>query len=150
MPYKVKTGTILIKQDALLPQDLRIGTFFCLAAETKATVFGIDSQNMVRRAVERILDRTKAEMFNSLEVTRVSSIGSERFPLVRHVTVSARLRHIQESFVLSCADHVRKWDVDAKLRRAQRGEWYGVPDGNLPSQEATSGEATGHVAVLGA
>jgi hypothetical protein len=178
MPYEVRIGTILIKQDALLPKDLRIATepyvegwslvtgldgygmdreirkarwtFFCLAAEMKATVFGIDPQNMVRRAVERILDRTRGEMFNSLEVTRVDSVGAERFPLVRCVTLSARSRHIQESFLLSCADHVRKWDVDAKLTRARREERNRLPDENCPPQEAASGEATGHVAILGA
>ena len=30
-------------------------TFFCLAYETKASVFGIDGEKMVRRAIERIL-----------------------------------------------------------------------------------------------
>jgi hypothetical protein len=69
-------------------------TFFCLAYETKATVFGINGEKMVRRAMERILTNRKLEKFNSLEVARVAS---KRFLGICHVTVSAQSRHIQES-----------------------------------------------------
>jgi hypothetical protein len=74
-------------------------TFFCLAYETKATVFGIDGEKMVRRAIERILANREAEAarFNSLEIVRVSSLASKRYLGIRHVTVSARSRHIQQS-----------------------------------------------------
>lgn len=77
-------------------------TFFCLAYETKATVFGIDGEKMVRRAIERILANreAEAERFNSLEIVRVASLASNRFLGIRHVTVSARSRHIQESPVI--------------------------------------------------
>jgi hypothetical protein len=70
-------------------------TFFCLAYETKASVFGIDGEKMVRRAMERILANRKLEKFNSLEVARVAA--SKRFLGIRHVTVSAQSRHIQKS-----------------------------------------------------
>jgi hypothetical protein len=72
-------------------------TFFCLAYETKATVFGIDAEKMVRRAIERILANRKAEKFNSLEIARVGWWASRYFLGIRHVAVSARSRHIQES-----------------------------------------------------
>ena len=72
-------------------------TFFCLAYETKATVFGIDGEKMVRRAIERILANRELEKFNSLEVVRVASLASKRYLGIRHVTVSAQSRHIQES-----------------------------------------------------
>ena len=77
-------------------------TFFCLAYETKATVFGIDGEKMVRRAIERILANREAEVekFNSLEILGVASLASKRFLGIRHVTVSARSRHIQESPVI--------------------------------------------------
>lgn len=77
--------------------------YFCLAGEVKTTVFGIDSQSMIRRAIERILARGKSDGFNSMEITQVASVGSERFPLVRYVTLSARWRHIQDSLFLSRA-----------------------------------------------
>ncbi len=77
-------------------------TFFCLAYETKATVFGIDGEKMVRRAIERILANreTEAEKFNSLEIVRVASLASKRYLGIRYVTVSARSRHIQESPII--------------------------------------------------
>jgi len=129
MTHEITTGTILIKDDAVLPEELQLEsepcvpgwrlvknfdacgldrgiqktgwTFFCLAGEIKATVFGIDRQKMVRRAIERILASPKLEELNSLEITRVASVGSERFPLVRYVTVSARLRHIHSGKLVS-------------------------------------------------
>jgi hypothetical protein len=75
-------------------------TFFCLAYETKATVFGIDGEKMVRRAIEWILANRGLEKFNSLEIVRVASLASKRFLGIRHVTVSAQSRHIQESPVI--------------------------------------------------
>jgi hypothetical protein len=75
-------------------------TFFCLAGETKATVFGINGEKMVRRAIERLLANRELEKFNSLEIVRVASLASRRFLGIRHVTVSAQSRHIQESPVI--------------------------------------------------
>ncbi|HVB87194.1 MAG TPA: hypothetical protein VNK23_11085 [Candidatus Dormibacteraeota bacterium] len=128
MAGKIGTGTVLVKNDAVLPDDLRLEsepyaagwrmitdldgfgldhalqktgwTFFCLAGEVKTTVFGIDKEGMLRRAVERLLAKGKSDGFNSLEITHVASVGSERFPLVRYVTVSAQWRQIQESMFL--------------------------------------------------
>ena len=129
MAREIKSGTVLIKDDALLPKELRFGsepyaegwrvvtdldgngwdravdktrwTCFWVAEEVKTTVFGIDIDHMLRRAIERILARGKLDGFNSLEITQVASVGSERYPLVRYVTVSAQWRNIQESFLLS-------------------------------------------------
>ena len=125
MPDTIKVGTILIKESTVLPEALRFEsepcmlgwrlvnkldgygldrkireagwTFFCLAGEIKATVFGLDGQKTVRRAVKRILANLKSEKFNSLEITRVAS---KRFLRVPYVSVSARSRHIQESMFL--------------------------------------------------
>jgi hypothetical protein len=98
MADKINTGIILIKDGTLLPATLRfesepcatgwrlvknldgfglvrkvheVGwTFFCVADDIKATIFGFDQQRNVRRAVKRILARMKMENFNSLEITR--------------------------------------------------------------------------------
>jgi hypothetical protein len=72
-------------------------TFFSLACEAKATVFGIDAEKMVRRAIERMLSNPEWEKFNSLQIVGVASLASRRFLGIRHVTVSAQARHIQES-----------------------------------------------------
>ena len=47
-------------------------TFFFEAGEIKATVFGIDTQHMARRAIERILRDPRSKKFNSLEVMQVA------------------------------------------------------------------------------
>ena len=66
----------------------------CLARETRATVSGFDEEKMVRRAIIEILARLEPEKFNSLEITRVTSVASKRFLEVRYVTVSAQSRLI--------------------------------------------------------
>ncbi len=125
MPDTIKTGAILIKEGTLLPGSLRFEsescalgwrlvqnldgyelgrkiheagwTFFWLAGEIGATVFGFDEQKMLRRAVEQILANLESAEFNSLEIMR---LASKRFLGVRYVTVSAQSRHIQESAFL--------------------------------------------------
>jgi hypothetical protein len=125
MSYEFKTGTILIRESALLPTDLpfkgescvsgwKIITdsdvcaldreirkagwaFFRIAAEIGESVFGLDEQKMLHRAIERILESAELERFNSLEIAEVRSVDSVRFPGVRYVTVSAHPRHIQQS-----------------------------------------------------
>ena len=128
MPDTIKPGTILIKEGTLLPEavrfesepcvpgwrlvkdldgcglDLKIRdagwTFFCLAGQLGATVFGIDEQKALSRAVGQILANLESAEFNSLEIMRVTSEASKRFLGVRYVTVSAQSRHIQESAFL--------------------------------------------------
>jgi hypothetical protein len=125
MPDTIKGGTILIKEGTLLPEVLRIEsepcapgwrlvknlegdgldqklheagcTFFSLADEIGATVFGLDEQKTLRRAVEQILAKRESAEFNSLEIMRVAWETSKRFLGVRSVTVSAQSRDIQES-----------------------------------------------------
>lgn len=132
MESEITIGTILIEEGTLLPKDLKLEsepwvpgwrivkhvdgfslsreiqksgwTFFSLAGEIKTSVFGIDMQKMVRRAIERILTRARSQKANSLEITRVASVGSERFPLVSYVTVSGCLRHVGENVFLRCSD----------------------------------------------
>jgi hypothetical protein len=96
-------------------------TFFCLAYETKATVFGIDAEKMVRRAIERILANQELEKFNSLEIVRVGWWASKRFLGIRHVTVSARSRHIQESPFLF-RPNAKNFDVAAPSKSELRSD----------------------------
>jgi hypothetical protein len=118
---KIRTGTVLIKNDALLPAELKFEsepcvegwaivkdldgrewdhevqrngwTSFCFGREIRAGVFGINGQKMARRAIRRLLAGA-TQPFNLLEVTRVASVGSQRFPVVWYVTVSAQPRYI--------------------------------------------------------
>jgi hypothetical protein len=125
MPVTIKPGTILIKEGALLPETMRFEsesclpgwrlvkdldrcgldrkireagwTFFRVAGQLGATVFGLDEQKTARRALEQILANLESGESNSLEIMRVASEASTRFLGVRYVTVSAQSRHIQES-----------------------------------------------------
>jgi len=75
-------------------------TFFYLAGEIKATVFGFDGQETVAKAVKRLLKNVNSRLLNSLEITRVV-MGS--FLGVPYATVAAHARHIQQGLVLSRA-----------------------------------------------
>ena len=125
MADKIKTGTILIEEGALLPESLRFEsepysdgwravdnldgcglgrkireagwTFFYMAGEIKASVFGFDGEKALRRAVNRVLANLKSEKFNCLEITQVAS---KCFLGLRHVTVFSHPRHIKESVFL--------------------------------------------------
>jgi hypothetical protein len=118
----VTTG-VLVESDALLPgwrlvKNLeRDGldqkfheagcTFSSLTNEIGATVFGLDEQKTLRRAVEQILAKRASAEFNSVEIMRVDWETSKRFLGVRSVTVAAQSRDIQESASLSRARNFR-------------------------------------------
>ena len=129
MPDTITAGKILMREGTELPKAVRLEsetyaagwrliknlggdglsrkihdagwTFFCQAGDLNAISFGIDGQEMVRRSVQRILAKAKSEKFNCLEITR---IAEHRFLGVPYVSVSARLRHIQESVFLFQTD----------------------------------------------
>jgi hypothetical protein len=125
MPDTINTGAILIKEGTLMPAVLRFEsepftsgwrlvknpdghglgqkiheagcTFSWRPGEIGATVFGLDEQKTLRKAVEQILASLESAEFNSLEIMRVVSEASKRFLGVRYVTVSAQPRQIEES-----------------------------------------------------
>jgi hypothetical protein len=148
MQETIQAGAILIREGTLLPETLRFEseswvpgwrvvkhldgygldrkireagwTFFCQAGETKATVYGMDTEKMVHRAIGRILAELKTEKFNSLAIVRVESSSSKRFLGVRHLTVSAQSRHIQKGLVLFAGGSEPSWlPADAKHAASQ-------------------------------
>ena len=126
MQETIKAGTILIKEGTLFPEALKFEsesyspgwrsvtsldgyamdrkthdagwTFFYLAGESRATVFGGEGQETVRRAIKRILTVLKSEKFNSLEITRVVF---KHFLGVPYATVSFHVRNMQKGMFLS-------------------------------------------------
>jgi len=123
----IRPGTILIKEGTLLPETLQFESefvvpgwrlvkgldgdefgrricgagwnIFYLAGQLGATVFGIDEQKTLTRAVGQILAKLESGGSNSLEILRVASQPSKRFLGTRYVTVSAQSRHIQERVI---------------------------------------------------
>jgi hypothetical protein len=154
MPDTIKTGTILIKEGTLLPEVLRFEsepcargwrlvknfdgyglrrkiheagwTFSWRAGEIGATIFGLDEQKTLRRAVEQILANLESAEFNSLQIMRVASEASKRFRGVHYVTVSAQSRHIQQDIGLVPArDFVLRMPAAApESRLGSRGEQH--------------------------
>jgi hypothetical protein len=122
----IKTGIILIKDGTFLPDALQFEsepcatgwrlvkdldgyglgrkiheagwTFFYLAGEIKASIFGFDGQKTVRRAIKRILANLRPGNFNSLEITRMVS---KQFLGVPYTRVYAHPRHVHKSMSLS-------------------------------------------------
>jgi hypothetical protein len=154
MTYEIKTGAVLFSEKALLPTDLAFKsescvpgwkivtdldtyaldrkirktgwTFFCIADEIRASVFGLDAQKMLHRAIEQILKSPKLGRFNCVEIAEVKSVGSVRFAGISHLTVSAHPRHIQQSLFLSAGD-LRRVDM-AKNGIAKQDMGFGGKD----------------------
>ena len=162
MADESKTGTVLIKEGALLPEALQIEsepcvpgwrlvknlngyaldrkvheagwTFFFLAGEIRTIAFGADEQWAVRRAIKRILANPRSKQFNSLEITRVAS---KRFLGLPYMSVGAHSRHIQGGLVLLSAERMQK--SAEKESTATRAKASGLTSTKGLAPEGTSG-----------
>jgi hypothetical protein len=151
----IAAGTVLIMDNTLLPVELQFEseagvpgwrvvtdlkaheldrkirkagwTFFSLAKEAKATAFGVDQAAMLRRAIRGILAKEASRRFNSLEILQITFAGSERFPLVWYLTLSAQWRHVQRSIVASSARKVSNWPLTQGQIRDQAAAPAGDP-----------------------
>jgi len=72
-------------------------SFFFLAAKIHVTVWGRWTDNIVGKAIRRVLAKAQPAQFNCLEVTELSA---RRFCGIPYVRLSAHSRHIQEGTVL--------------------------------------------------
>ncbi len=126
----IKTGTILIETNAIMPESLPLDgkpytsawssvsnldlnglgtaiskagwTFFFMAGEIKITAFGFNSDKAVRRAVKRVITNVESHQCNCVEITDVSLKSFFGMP---YVNVSAHSRHIQESSTFAGRPH---------------------------------------------
>src|SRR5690242_421954 len=73
-------------------------TFFFMAGEIKATVFGFDRQKSLRVALRRLIADVKSQRCNSIEITQVTS---KSFLNVPYVSVFAHVRHLQKGLLFS-------------------------------------------------
>ena len=134
MPEIIQAETVLMKEGTLLPDALTFEsepyspgrrsvtgldgaamdrktreagwTFFYLAGESRAAVFGHEGQETVRRAIKRILADLKSGKFNSLEITRVVF---KHFLGVPYAIVSFHIRNMQEGIFLSEGGNSHAW-----------------------------------------
>jgi len=73
-------------------------TFFFMAGEIKANVFGFDRQKARRAALKRLIADAKSQHCNSIEITRVVDKSFLRVP---YVSISAHPRHLQKGMCFS-------------------------------------------------
>jgi hypothetical protein len=73
-------------------------TFFFMAGEIDATVFGFDRQKTLRAALKRLIANVKSQHCNSIEIPRVTA---KSFLSVPYVSVSAHPRHLQKGLVFA-------------------------------------------------
>jgi hypothetical protein len=73
-------------------------TFFFMAGEIKATVFGFDRQKALRAALKRLIAEVRSQRCNSIEITRVMDKSFLKMPCV---SVSAHPRHLQQGVLFS-------------------------------------------------
>jgi hypothetical protein len=134
MKETIQAGTVLFKDDTLLPEGLAFDrepystgwrsleglngyamdrktpvggwTFFYLAGEGRATAFGHAGQKTACRAIKKILAGLKAERCNSLEVT---SVVCKAFLGIPYTTVSFHLRNLQKGMFLSRSEDSQPW-----------------------------------------
>ena len=143
MRVVIEAGSILIERGALIPDSwlsqgepysnnwISVGkrdrsgleasihkagwTFFYLAGEIRATVFGFDEQETARKAVKQLITRVKAQRLNGLEISQVSMSSCLG---VRFATVVGHARHIQKSMVLSRTTTLKSEPAQMDCRRA--------------------------------
>jgi hypothetical protein len=121
----IKTGTILIENGTVLPRSLVLAsepysrgwttvtnlrsdfvrdidqagwTFFFLAGQIQATVFGFNREKAVHTAVDRLIANAKSQNCNCLEIGQVTMKSFLGLPFAR---VSAHSRHIQGNSVFA-------------------------------------------------
>lgn len=68
-------------------------TFFFMAGEIKATVFGFDREKALGTALSRLIANVKGQHCNCIEITQVTE---HSFLKVPYVNVTAHPRHLQQ------------------------------------------------------
>jgi hypothetical protein len=134
MREMIKAGTVLFKEGTLLPDGLTFEsepfspgwrsvkgldgyamdrktpeagwTFFYMAGETRATAFGREGQETVRRAMKKILAGLKSEKSNSLQIT---CVVFKAFLGMPYASVSFHLRNLQKGMFLAGSNDSRAW-----------------------------------------
>jgi hypothetical protein len=115
-PYSGNWRLVMALRGFALDRKIRASgwNFFFMATEVKATIFGALGTNKIQKALKRILEKVKAQHFNSLEVT---GIEEKRFLGVPYAVVSAHSRHVQQSCYLDSAEARRTSQQDAAWAR---------------------------------
>lgn len=85
---------------------MRDGPFSFLAGESRATVFGGEGQETIRRAIKKILARLESGKFNSLEI---SGVVFKAFLGIPYASVSFHSRNLQKAMFLLRSQDSQAW-----------------------------------------
>ena len=124
MEDQVSIGTVFVKEGTPLPSSLKlesepysngwrsiknlngyeldrrlraVGWNLFSLAQIKASVVGFNRETAVRRVIERVLAKVTSDNFNALEI---GQLDEKRLLGLPYLTVSAHVRHLQESMFL--------------------------------------------------
>lgn len=142
MTSEITLGTVLIRENTLLPSGVSIETqallpgwrivrnldgpglareigqahwnFFYLAGETKGIAFGWMGYRTLRKAIKGVLANLEGRKFNCLQITRVFS---RRLLCIPFVSISANSHHIQQGIGLTLTK-----DLALRIRATPNGE----------------------------
>lgn len=143
----IDPGTILVEQDATLPQCFVLGagsypnawrrvthgltfrkfedelaatgwTFFYMATSIKMTAFGFDRAKMVPAALRRLIASVIQQGCNSLEI---DSVTLHSFLGLRYARVAAHPRHIQKGMFFSSPTDFRA--ITKSVLSERRSKW---------------------------
>jgi hypothetical protein len=137
MPVDAQVGTVIIRQDFLLPVGMDLVSesysekwkslaldapgieraiqlsgwrLFFMAGEISAIAFGSGSPRNVRKAVLRIASKVQHTHFNAIEVTEISK---RHFVGIPYIRIAAHSRHLQDGCVLESAAQRKQARRDA-------------------------------------
>ena len=115
-PYSGNWRLVNVLRGFALDRKIRASgwNFFFMATEVKVMILGALGTDKLHNALKRILEKVRAQHFNSLEVT---GIEERRFLGVPYAVVSAHSRHVQQSCYLDSAEARRTSQRDAAWAR---------------------------------
>ncbi len=89
-----------------------VWTFFCMAGSIRTAAFGFQQQKMVNAALRRNITSAGLQRCNFLVI---DDVAIHSFLGMRHVSVSARARHLQEGMIFAARSVDRACDVTADV-----------------------------------
>lgn len=92
-------------------------TFFFMAGEIRATVFGFDRPKALRTVLQRLIADVNSQHCNSIEIM---SVVDKSFLKVPYLSVTAHPRHLQKSGMFISANGV---DSDPPLVAQTQSKW---------------------------
>lgn len=101
--YSGHWGVLVSVTSSTLDRKIRNAgwKFVFLSAEVKASAFGALAAGTILRALQQIFATAHKRDFNCLEVAK---IAENRFLGMPYITVFARLRNIQQGYILGLMD----------------------------------------------